>query len=143
MEEDGIKDPDFIMAGLIHDLGKVLLLTDEKPENIIGGNKPIGEHEEGIGLDNCLFTWNHDEFIYTRLKNYLPYHMSWLIRYHGILIPDCERYMNKRDRELCEKYLVRFQKYDKETKCLYRIPQKGLAGYKDMILSYFPKPIDF
>ena len=143
MEEDGIRDPDFLIAGLVHDVGKTLLLTNEPIENVVCMNKPIGEYEKGIGLDNCFFQWNHDEFAYARLKDYLPDHISWLIRYHSIIIPDSEYYMNNRDREYCEKYLIPFQKYDQDFKSVYRVPKKKLVDYENLIVQYFPKEIVF
>ncbi len=142
MENEGVRDPDLLIAALIHDMGKVLLLTDEATENVVCMNKPIGEYEDGIGLDHCFFQWNHDEFAYSRLKDYLPAHISWLIRYHSILIPETERYMNQRDRQWCEKYLVPFRKYDQEFKSVYRIPKKKLVDYESLIHSYFPKEIE-
>ena len=36
MERDGVTHPDLHVAALVHDLGKVLLLTNETPENVIG-----------------------------------------------------------------------------------------------------------
>ncbi len=142
MENDGVRDPDLLIAALIHDMGKVLLLTDEATENVVCMNTPIGEYEDGIGLDQCFFQWNHDEFAYSRLKNYLPDHLSWLIRYHSILIPETERHMNQRDRQWCDKYLVPFRKYDQEFKSVYRIPKKKLADYESLIVRYFPEEIE-
>ncbi len=141
MEESGIADPNLLIAALVHDVGKVLLLTDEEPENVTCMNKPIGEYDEGIGLDNCFFQWNHDEFAYSRLEDYLPDHISWLIRYHSILIPETEHYMNQHDREHCERYLIPFRKYDQGFKSVYRIPRKKLTDYMDLIDTYFPREI--
>ena len=53
MERDGIQDKDFLIAGLIHDLGKILLLTGEAPENVVCFNTPIGHYEKGVGLVYC------------------------------------------------------------------------------------------
>lgn len=53
MEADGVADDEFILAALVHDLGKVLLLVGERPENVVGFNDPIGTHEPGCGLHNC------------------------------------------------------------------------------------------
>ncbi len=143
MERDSISDPDFILAALIHDLGKTLLLTDEVPENIVGFNSPIGDYEEGIGLDNCVFQWNHDEFAYSRLKYHVPDHISWLIRYHSIRISECEPLMDERDRSYLERYLRVFYKYDHDTKSIYALPKKRIEDYRDLIEETFPKPILF
>ena len=55
MERDGIEDADLLLAGLVHNLGKVLLLTGETPENVVCSNTPIGCYPAGIGLNNCVF----------------------------------------------------------------------------------------
>ncbi|MBI4357835.1 MAG: hypothetical protein HY584_00925 [Candidatus Omnitrophica bacterium] len=143
MENDGVIDSDLLIAALIHDLGKILLLTDEALENIVGMNCPIGEYEEGIGFDHCFFQWNHDEFAYWRLKDYLPDPVSWLIRYHSILLPESARYMDERDRQYSEKYLIPFQKYDQGSKSVFRIPKKRIDDYRGLIHQYFPEVLTF
>ncbi len=100
-------------------------------------------YEKGIGLDHCYFQWNHDEFVYLRLKNYLPEHIAWLIRYHSIVIAKIEVYMKEKDKEYCERHLKPFQKYDQETKTPYFIPSKRIEDYKGLIEEYFPKTILF
>src|ERR1700687_568854 len=80
MERDGIQDTDFFLAALTHDLGKVLLLAGEAPENVMCATRPIGEYDPGVGLDRVVFQWNHDEFIYSRLRDRLPEHVPWLVR---------------------------------------------------------------
>jgi hypothetical protein len=51
-----------IITALIHDLGKLLLLTDEDPAHVVCENSPIGDYPSGVGFNNCVFQWNHDEF---------------------------------------------------------------------------------
>lgn len=122
MEADGVRDSSLLLAAIVHDLGKVLLLTAEAPENIACMNAPIGDYPDGVGLDQVLFQWNHDEFIYSRLKDHVPDHVSWLLRYHSILIEDSRPYMNARDLEYLETYLVPFRQYDQGTKSCYVLP---------------------
>lgn len=143
MERDGIKDPDLIIAGLVHDLGKVLLLVGEAHENVVCFNMPMGEYEKGIGLAHCVFQWNHEEFIYQRLKDYVPDHIAWLICHHGIYIPACEDLMDEKDREYTERYLRPFQKYDKGTKSIYNLPKNSVEKYRALIEDMFPSPIPF
>ena len=143
MERDGIQDPDLLLTALIHDLGKILLLTEEPPENVVCGNTPIGEYEAGIGLDRCVFQWNHDRFAYSRIKDLVPDHVAWLVRYHSVYIPECEHLMDERDRRYVERYLRVFQKYDKGTKSLYRAPTVPLEKYRDLIEGTFPHAIAF
>ena len=141
MEEDGITDPDMLIAAIVHDLGKVLLLTEEAPENIVCANRPIGEYPKGIGLENVVFQWNHDEFIYERLKDYLPHHVGWLIRFHSISFRPSQPLMDERDREYFERYLKPFRRYDQGTKSVHRLPSKGIRDYSDIVRQYFPPSI--
>lgn len=143
MERDGITDPEFLLAAIIHDIGKVLLNPHEPPEHVCFNNFVIGDNEPGIGLDNCTLTYSQDEYLYSRLKDHLPDHLAWLIRYHGISIPDCEPLMDKRDREYTERYLAKFADYDLGSKCMYRFPRRSLEDYRDLVESAFPKPIKF
>lgn len=143
MEEDGITDPDMLVLGIIHDLAKVLLLPHEPPENVCYNTSIIGEYEDGIGLDNCVLTWCQDEFLYSRMKDHVPDHIAWLIRYHGIDSNKCKRYMDKRDKEYTEQYLRDFKRYDGMSKSFYKIPKKSINDYQNLIESYFPNPIPF
>ena len=141
MERDRIDDPDMLFAAAIHDLGKLLLLTDEQPENVVCGNRPIGNYPDSVGLDNIVFQWNHDEFIYDRLKDYVPKHVAWLIRYHSIDFPVCERLMNDNDRELYVSYLKTFRKYDQHTKSTTHLPTAKIQNYNELLKKYLPEKI--
>ncbi len=143
MERDGVDDPDMLLAALVHDLGKLLLLEREDPENVVCMNAPVGEYREGVGLDNCVFQWNHDEFAYSRLNGNVPDHVAWLVRYHSVMLDKCRPLMNARDREYAARYLVPFQKYDQGSKSPYSVPRKSLDDYRDVIQGWFPQPILF
>lgn len=143
MEDDGIEDRDLLLVALIHDLGKILLITGEAEENVVCGNAPIGRYDDGIGLDHCVLQWNHDRFLYLRLRDLVPDHVAWLLRYHSISVPECERLMDARDRQYTERYLRVFQKYDKGSKSIYRLPTVDLEKYRALIEDTFPKPIAF
>jgi hypothetical protein len=141
MERDGVDDPDMLLAALVHDVGKLLLLEDEEPENVACMNGPIGQYPRGAGLDRCVLQWNHDEFAYSRLRGIVPDHIAWLIRYHSISVRQCEHLMNECDREWTKRYLLPFQRYDQGSKSAFRVPGKTLAEYRELIESRFPKPI--
>jgi hypothetical protein len=142
MERDGVSDPDMLIAAITHDLGKVLLLTGEAPENVVGMNAPIGRYPRGVGLDNVVFQWNHDEFIYSRLKDYLPDHVAWLLRYHSIEIPLTTPVMDPRDRSYLDRYLRPFRKYDQGTKSPCSLPPRNiLEKYRDLVDGMFPGSI--
>lgn len=143
MIADGVDHHDFLIAGLVHDIGKVLLIAGEDQANVGGGSAPIGEYDEAIGLDQCVFQWNHDEFGYSRLKDYLPDHASWLIRYHSMHLDVCEPLMDDRDRRYARDYLSLFVHYDKATKSMFHVPKSRIGDYSDLIKEYFPDPIAF
>jgi inositol oxygenase len=101
-----------ILAGLVHDLGKVLCLFGEPQWAVVGDtfpvgcrfservvfheffdenldaaderyNTPLGIYEEGCGLANVLMSWGHDEYIYHAMKDYLPEPALYMLRYHS------------------------------------------------------------
>lgn len=102
----------FILAGLIHDLGKVLWLWGEPQWAVVGDTFPVGcafsekivyseffnqnpdvqnpiyqtrtgIYEEACGLDAVHFSWGHDEYLYQVVKDYLPEEGLYMIRYHS------------------------------------------------------------
>lgn len=143
MEANGVTDKYILVAGLIHDVGKTLWLAGEEPCNVFCDNGIIGDPIEGSGWDNCCVNWNHDEFAYMRLKDHLPYHISWILRYHSMNPHKYSKYMNSKDIELANKYLKDFQKFDKNFKRMNHIPQVDLEKYRRYIEDIFPSPLDF
>lgn len=143
MERDGVADPDLVLTALIHDLGKLLLLTDEDPANVVCMNTPIGDYADGVGLDACTFQWNHDEFGWSRFKDHVPEHVAWLIRYHSLDLDRCERLMDEGDRRLAERYLHVFARYDHGTKSPFELPAVRIDAYRDVVEQAFPIPIIF
>jgi predicted HD phosphohydrolase len=142
MEEDGIVDEDMILAALTHDLGKVLLTVGEADENVVCANRPIGDYATGVGLDHVIFQWNHDEFIYSRLKDYVPDHVAWLLRYHSIKLEESRRFMDARDLDYTERYLLPFRRYDFGTKSACFMPRPGaMDAYRSVIERVMPAPI--
>jgi len=102
----------FILAALIHDLGKALALFGEPQWAVVGDTFPVGcafsdriiypeyfaenpdsEHpvystrlgiyEEGCGLDSVHVSWGHDEYLYQVVRDYLPDEALAMIRYHS------------------------------------------------------------
>jgi inositol oxygenase len=102
----------FILAGLIHDLGKILCLYGEPQWAVVGDTFPVGcawsdkivfhqffsdnpdcsesryqsrlgVYEEGRGLDSVAISWGHDEYLYNVVKDYLPPEGLYMIRYHS------------------------------------------------------------
>jgi inositol oxygenase len=102
----------FVLAGFVHDLGKVLCLYGEPQWAVVGDTFPVGcaysdqivfpeffaanpdsqvpelqttygIYEPNCGLDNVLMSWGHDEYIYQVTKNYLPEPAQYMLRYHS------------------------------------------------------------
>lgn len=140
MENDNIQNEEFIFSGWVHDLGKLLLLTNEDPANIVCDNFVV-KGKEGIGLDNCFVNWNHDEWVYLKLKDFVSDEVSWLIRYHSINLDSCYKYFDQRDRIYADKYFNLFKKYDKGTKSIYNIPKVDLEKHRRIIEKFLPNKI--
>jgi inositol oxygenase len=102
----------FILAGLVHDLGKILCLWGEPQWAVVGDTFPVGcafspkivfpeffadnpdsrvpEYQtylgiygEGCGLDKVDLSWGHDEYVYQVCKDYLPEEALAMLRYHS------------------------------------------------------------
>jgi inositol oxygenase len=101
-----------VLAGFMHDLGKVLCLYGEPQWAVVGDTFPVGcaysdqivfpeffaanpdrrvpeyQTECGIyqrhcGLDQVHLSWGHDEYIYLATREYLPEPAHYMLRYHS------------------------------------------------------------
>jgi len=143
MEEQSIDDPNLFLIALLHDLGKVFLLSGEVPENVVCTAGHIGEYGPEIGLDNVVYQFGHGELIYSRIKDHVPEPIAWTARFHNINSHDAAPYMNERDRTYTEQYLKPFRFFDTAFTNPYRIPKIDMARFKDLVHQYFPQPILF
>ncbi|HVM89361.1 MAG TPA: inositol oxygenase family protein [Puia sp.] len=105
--------PDWmVLAGLLHDMGKVLCLFGEPQWAVVGDTYPVGcafsdkivyseffKHNPDIsderyntkygayspncGLKNVHMSWGHDEYIYHMVKDYIPEPGLYMLRYHS------------------------------------------------------------
>ena len=102
----------FVLAGFLHDLGKVLCLYGDPQWAVVGDTFPVGcawsdqivfpeyfaanpdskvpeyqtpygIYEPHCGLDNVHLSWGHDEYIYQVTKKYLPEPAQYMLRYHS------------------------------------------------------------
>lgn len=102
----------FVLAGFIHDLGKLLCLYGEPQWAVVGDTFPVGcvyssdvvfpeffaanpdsrvpqyqtpcgVYEPHGGLDKVHMSWGHDEYIYQVTKDYLPEPAQYMLRYHS------------------------------------------------------------
>ncbi len=105
--------PDWmVMAGLLHDMGKVLCLFGEPQWAVVGDTFPVGcaysdkivypeffkynpdindsrfntkygVYEPNCGLRNVHLSWGHDEYVYHMVKDYLPEPALYMLRFHS------------------------------------------------------------
>ncbi|WP_018614196.1 inositol oxygenase family protein [Segetibacter koreensis] len=105
--------PDWmVLAGLFHDMGKVLCLFGEPQWAVVGDTFPVGcafsdkivyseffennpdyynpkyntkygIYSPNCGLKNVQISWGHDEYIYHMMKDYLPEPALYMLRYHS------------------------------------------------------------
>jgi hypothetical protein len=143
MHAAGVTDPDLIVAALVHDVGKLLMLTGADPAYICGSSVPIGRFPDRCGLDQCILNWTADQVTYMRLKDKVPDHLAWLFRYHSIELSQCVRLMDDRDLEYTVQYLNVFRPHDLGSKYTHHLPTRQLESYRELIESYFPQPILF
>jgi inositol oxygenase len=113
-------------------------------------NTKYGIYKEGIGLDNVLFSWGHDEYLYqVCVKNgsTLPPEGLFMIRFHSCYpIHQKGAYtylMNEEDKKNVE-WLKKFQKFDLYSK----LPEKPnveelLPYYKGLMNKYFPAVVNW
>ena len=102
----------FVLAGFVHDLGKVLCLFGEPQWAVVGDTFPVGcafsdrvvfpeffaanpdarhplysqrlgIYAEGCGLDRVYLSWGHDEYLYHVLRDHLPEPALAIIRWHS------------------------------------------------------------
>lgn len=165
----------FILCGLIHDLGKVLCLFNEPQWAVVGDTYPVGcaysstcvyydffkenpdmqntlyQTKYGIytphcGLDKVHFSWGHDEYLYHRIKDYLPIEAGYVIRYHSFYPQHqhngYDHLLNDKDQEMFA-WVKKFQKYD-----LYSKDQSGNIDvtaltpyYQELVEEFFPDAI--
>ena len=143
MEESGVTDPNMLLIALLHDLGKIFLLTDEVPENILCPARRLNECEPGSGLDSVTYQFGHGELIYSRIKDHVPEAVAWTTRYHNMDISDSEHFMNATDKTFTENYLRTFQDFDAGHKSTDWVPAVKMEPYRNLVDEFFPQPILF
>lgn len=101
-----------ILAGFIHDLGKILAIYGEPQWAVVGDTFPVGcayskkvvfpeyfaansdsnnavyqdlfgIYEPACGFDQLHMSWGHDEYLYQVVKDYLPPKAAYIIRFHS------------------------------------------------------------
>jgi len=101
-----------VLAGFVHDLGKVLCLYGEPQWAVVGDTFPVGcawsdkivfpeyfaanpdravpeyqtkygIYQPNCGLDNVHLSWGHDAYMAHVAKSYLPDEAIYMLRYHS------------------------------------------------------------
>jgi len=140
MHRHGVTDEEFFIAAWLHDLGKILLNGTEDPANIVCLNIVI-EGEPKAGLDNCICTWNHDDYAFQKFQNLVPEHIAWLLRYHSLNLKEVEPYLNHSDNSRVHDLLIPFSKHDKLSKSLYHFPKINLDWHRRIIEKHLPEKV--
>jgi inositol oxygenase len=114
-------------------------------------NTELGIYEENCGLDNVMFAYGHDEYLYQMLKANgctIPDEGLAMVRYHSAYPwhtgKSYRRLMNAKDEEM-EKHVIDFNRFDLYTKDdreqLTREQVDALwPYYEGLINKYFPNP---
>jgi inositol oxygenase len=165
---------DWVVTGLVHDLGKILIEHGESQEFVVGDvfpigcryspriiryeylaqnpdwsnpayQSPTGIYDAGCGLDNVVFSYGHDEYLYQVLKEHLPRAFAWTIQYHSFqsIAGDYLHLFSEEDRRLRESHMKVFARHDLYTKDPQRVEAARLAEYEALITRRFPDPIEW
>jgi len=151
----------FVLAGFVHDLGKVLCLwggcaysTDIVFPEFFAKNPDVnhpvystkyGIYEPNCGLDKVHLSFGHDGYIYEAMKNYLPEEALYMLRYHSFYPAHkhgaYRHLMNDHDVEMF-RWVNEFNKYDLYSKGHAKPNLKELKPYyNDLFAEFFPETI--
>jgi len=109
-------------------------------------NSKCGIYQPNCGLDNCLISFGHDEYMYQVLINNnttLPEEALYAIRYHSLYLHHRENaykhLLSDKDQQLLPT-LKTFNSYDLYTKH-DDIPKLDKDYYTNLILKYLPSTV--
>jgi inositol oxygenase len=164
----------FVLTGLLHDLGKVLCLFGEPQWAVVGDTFPVGcgysprivyseffsenpdatnpryqsrcgVYEEGCGLRNVHLSWGHDEYLYQRMKDFLPEPALYMIRFHSFYAwhreGEYDWLCDDHDRAMLP-WVQAFNPFDLYTKAPAELSWNALRPlYEQMINRYLPSTL--
>jgi hypothetical protein len=139
-----------LLAALLHDVGKTLSLVEGVPdEHVDGSNYVLHCDTEKAGLDDCILTYSHDEFGYTKLNRIIPTDfpdrddLLYVVRFHSIHHVE-EKWLNDKDRTLLPWLFEEFHVFDHGTKNPSHVPELSvIAKARELVESHFPEPVVF
>ncbi len=163
-----------ILTGFIHDLGKVLAKFGEPQWAVVGDIYPVGckphkkvvyseyfadnpdsdsplyhskygIYKPGCGFRNVHFSWGHDHYLYTVLKDHLPEQALYIIRYHSFYAAHREGaytyLMDDYDKEMI-KWLTLFSQYDLYSKDPESFDVAFLRPYyEELVAEFLPETL--
>ena len=167
----------FVLTGLIHDLGKVLCLFGEPQWAVVGDTFPVGcafsdrivyseffaenpdanndprfntrtgVYQEACGLRNVELSWGHDEYMYQRMKDYLPEPALYMIRFHSFYAwhreGQYDHLCDDHDRRLLP-WVQAFNPFDLYSKSPQPPDWDALRPYyEQLIAKYLPPELDW
>lgn len=113
-------------------------------------NSEMGIYLPNCGINNCIFTWSHDEYLYDVLRynqdigniDSLPDIAYYIIRYHSLYpwhtYGEYQQF-ECNDDIMIKKYVQLFNKYDLYTKTDEKLDTDNLFDYyTKLIYKYFP-----
>jgi inositol oxygenase len=108
-----------------------------------------GIYQKHCGLDNCIVSFGHDEYMYKILRCngcIIPEEGYYIIRFHSMYCYHSgEAYiclMNEKDKEMLP-FVQEFQKYDLYTKQNIEMPIEDLIDrYREMWLEFMPNGLE-
>ncbi len=166
----------FVLTGLIHDLGKVLCLFGEPQWAVVGDtfpvgcafsdaivyseffaenadaadarfNSPAGVYREGCGLRKVELSWGHDEYMYQRMKDFLPEPALYMIRFHSFYAwhreGQYDHLCDDHDREMLP-WVQAFNPFDLYSKSPQPPDWQALRPYYEQLINkYLPPVLDW
>jgi len=106
-------------------------------------NTEMGIYREGQGMDNLMFAWGHDEYMYQMLvhnKSTIPKEGLAMIRFHSCYPwhkhDEYQQFMTKEDEEMKE-WVREFNQFDLYTKSEKRPNVKELWPYYQALIDKY------
>jgi inositol oxygenase len=146
-------EPQWAVVGDSHPLGcefaTEIVFQQYLPENPDYNNPKyntkFGVYHEGVGLENVVFTYGHDEYMYQVCvgnKSTLPLEALYVIRFHSFYPwhnkGAYDHLCNDQDRAML-KWVKEFQLHDLYSKLPEKIDVQALLPYyKGLMAKYFP-----
>ena len=162
-----------VLAGFIHDLGKVLALWNEPQWAVVGDTFPVGcafsdkiifpeffaknpdqgtydklgIYEKSCGLNQVHMSWGHDEYLYQVIKDYVCEEAAYIVRYHSFYPAHREgeysHLMDEKDVEMME-WVRLFNNYDLYSKSEEEMDCSLLEPYyRELVNEFFPQNIQW